>query len=119
MEQRERDILALERDFWLRGGGDPDFWRRNFADDGLIVLSVGMMGKSETVAAMEGERGWSSVAFEDVRWVHTADSSIVCYRARAQSEGSDEVDYEAMIASGYRKGDGGWRLVFHQQTPFL
>ena len=29
---------------------------------------------------------------------------------------SGEIDYQALIASGYRKDDDGWRLVFHQRT---
>ncbi|MFO7291609.1 MAG: hypothetical protein FWJ92_01145 [Actinomycetes bacterium] len=119
MEERERAILALERDFWLEGGGDPEYWRRHFADDGLIVLSSGMMGKDEVVSVMEAERGWDAVDFDDVRWVHSASTSILGYQARARSAGSGEIDYQAMIASGYRKDDDGWRLVFHQQTPLV
>lgn len=115
--ERQTEIFALERDFWLRGGGDPEFWRRHCSDDALIVLAMGSMGKSETIAAMEDAPGWSAVEFDDVHWVHAAESSIVAYRAAARSKGSGVVDYRAMISSGYRKDGDGWKLIFHQQTP--
>ncbi|HLU30248.1 MAG TPA: hypothetical protein VK088_00695, partial [Acidimicrobiia bacterium] len=62
---------------------------------------------------------WSDVEFDDVRWVHSPDTSIVGYEARARSAGSGQVDYQAMIASGYRRDDSGWQLIFHQQTPLV
>src|SRR5690606_41620405 len=79
----------------------------------------GMMGKDEVVSVMEAERGWDAVDFDDVRWVHSASTSLPGYQARARWAGSGEIDYQAMIASGYRKDDDGWRLVFHQQTPLV
>jgi hypothetical protein len=43
------------------------------------------------------------------------DGAAVVYRAQAQRQ--DEPPYEAAITSVYRRHDGTWELVVHQQTP--
>lgn len=113
----EQTVLDLERRFWTEGGGDPVFWSRHFADDGLVALPMAIMDKAETVAAMEQARPWAGVTFDDTRFVHIADTAIaVAYRATARREG-DPADYTAIISSVYARRDGRWLLVFHQQTP--
>jgi hypothetical protein len=41
--------------------------------------------------------------------------ALVAYGVVARREGQPE--YSALMASGYVRRPGGWRLAFHQQTP--
>jgi hypothetical protein len=52
-------LLELEAEFW-EAAGDPDFYRANFADDGLMASPVGVMTKPDFVAAMDGATKWES-----------------------------------------------------------
>ncbi|HEX2153306.1 MAG TPA: DUF4440 domain-containing protein [Acidimicrobiia bacterium] len=110
------EVEQLEHEFWVTGGGNPDFWRTHCADDAIIALAAGVMGKDETVAAMETSRGWERAQFSDKRSVDAGDSIIMTYRVTAEPVGADE-DYAAVVSSGYARRDGRWMLVFHQQTP--
>lgn len=112
----EAQVLDLERDFWLEGGGNPEFWQANCAEEAIIALPVGILTKSDTVAAMESSRPWETVQFDDIRTVSVSGTVIVSYRATARAEGELD-DYLAVVSSAYASGDGKWLLVFHQQSP--
>lgn len=115
-EDREAEVLDLERQFWLIGGVRPAFWQEHFADDGIIALPMGIMDKAQTVAVMGESGGWEWVQFGEARFVHTESTVIVSYQATARGEGELD-DYTAVISSAYQKRDGRWILVFHQQSP--
>lgn len=110
------EVLDLERDFWLVGGGNPDFWRDNCADEAIIALPAGLMTKDETVTVMESSGPWETVQFDGVRTVATPDTVIVSYRATGRAEGELD-DYVAVVSSAYARRDGVWMLLFHQQSP--
>ena len=110
-------VVGLEERFWLEGGGDPDFWRRHFAEDGLVALPFGVMDKAQTVAAMQQARPWARVAMDEIRVLAVGETSVlVTYTATAGREG-DADDYRVVIGSLYARQDGSWRLLFHQQSP--
>jgi hypothetical protein len=112
----DQEVLDLERDFWLIGGGNPAFWQEHCADDAILALPTGIMSKADTVGVMETSRGWETVQFDEVHEVRTGDTVIVSYRATGRAEGELD-DYNAVVSSAYARRDGIWRLVFHQQSP--
>jgi hypothetical protein len=73
-----------------------------------VALPFGIMDKHETVQAMHGAQPWTQVDMNDVRVVPLADSSVLmAYRAAAH-RAPDDVDFEAVVGSVYRKQDGAW-----------
>lgn len=116
MSNHADELVELEERFWIEGGGSPDFWQTHFADDGVVALPFGIMDKHETVQAMYGAPPWTRVDMADLRVLALGDSSaLVAYRATARRS-ADQVDFEAVVGSVYRKQDGAWQLVFHQQS---
>jgi hypothetical protein len=110
------EVLKLEERFWLQGGGDPDFWRTHFAEDGVVALPFGLLDKEQTVAAMEQAQPWATVRMDDLRVVPISDTVVlVAYRATGTRTDAD--DYVAVVGSTYVRREGGWKLLFHQQSP--
>jgi hypothetical protein len=108
------ELLALERRFW-EAGGDPDFYRERFADDGRCVFGSGTMDKDATVASMTTAAPWTSFELEDATLIGLgSDAAALTYRARASR---DDAPYEAMVSSVYTRRDGAWQLTVHHQTP--
>lgn len=108
--------IDIERAFW-RSSGDQEFYRTHVADEGLFVLSMGVMGKEEVVAAMAGADPWESFEIGDPSWVPIADDVVgLVYEASAR-RGPDDDGYRAHILSVYRRQEGKWQLILHQQTP--
>lgn len=110
------ELVDLEERFWLQGGGNPDFWRTHFAEEGVVALPLGIMDKNETMEAMERAAPWARVDMDDLRVVPFSDAAaLVTYRATA-TRVADEEEFEAVIGSVYVKRNGAWLLMFHQQS---
>jgi hypothetical protein len=110
-------LVDLEERFWLEGGGNPSFWRRHLADDGLVALPLGIMDKDQTVRAIAQASPWARVEMRDVRVLAVSDdSALVTYTAVA-ARAEDTDDYIAVIGSVYVLRGGAWALIFHQQSP--
>jgi hypothetical protein len=110
------ELLKLEKQFW---NGNADFYRRHVAAECLTVFSEKMAGvlDREKIAgtAQDGGR-WKDVAIEEKGFVEPSDGvAILTYRADAHRK--DGEFYQALVSSGYVKEKGGWKLMFHQQTP--
>ena len=113
------DPTQLEQDGWaaLSKGTGADFYRNVLADDALMVLPNGVMGRDATIEAFLTAPQWTEFKLDDVQEVTIGpDAVLVTYRATA-SRGGDEPRYEALMSSVYRRTVDGWRLVLHQQTP--
>ncbi|HEU4894838.1 MAG TPA: nuclear transport factor 2 family protein [Acidimicrobiia bacterium] len=110
------ELLELETGFWS-SAGDGDFYREHMAAHGLCVLPVGMMGKDETVAAIEESTPWAEFELTDVTTLDLGDDeAALCYRAEA-SRAEGPHSYKAMLSSVYTRLSGRWKLTLHQQTP--
>lgn len=108
--------IDIEKAFW-RSSGDQEFYRAHVAEEGLFVLSMGVMSKEDVVAAMAGAEPWESFEIGDPSWVTISDDVVgLVYEARAR-RGVDAGEYRASILSVYRRQDGDWQLILHQQTP--
>jgi hypothetical protein len=115
------DVVALEEEGWraLSTGAAAarSFYERVLDDDVVLLFPGGMAisGRDGALASM-GAAPWSRFELHDVAVRELgAGGAIVSYRAVAERPGQGT--YEALVSSGYRRHDGGWRLCFHQQTP--
>ena len=109
------ELVALEERFWLEGGGNPDFWRAHFADDGVVALPFGIMDKSQTIEAMARGTPWARIDMDDLRVVPITERSVLVNYEATAARGDDE-DYLAVIGSVYVQRDDSWQLLFHQQS---
>ena len=109
-------VLEIEKSFW-RSSGDQDFYESHVADDGKFVLSMGVMGKRDVVEAMGHAEPWVSFEILDPSLIPIAEGVIgLVYKATGQRDG-DSDEYRANILSVYKRANGTWQLVLHQQTP--
>lgn len=108
--------IDIERAFW-RSSGDEEFYRTHVAEEGLFVLSMGVMTKEAVVAAMAEAEPWESFQIGDPAWVPIGEDVVgLVYEASAR-RGPDDDEYRANILSVYRRQEGDWQLILHQQTP--
>jgi hypothetical protein len=111
------ELLALEEGFW-RAAGNRDAYAAHLADDAMHVFpGWGVTSDNERVLqAVASVEPWKTFSIDDLRIVELgADAAALVYTARARREGEEE--YVAAMTSVYRRADGGWKLVIHQQTP--
>jgi hypothetical protein len=112
----EETLLELEARYW-RAAGDVAFYRDNFADDGVMAFSIGVLDKDEILEAMDGAGEWESFTIDDRRFVQVADDvASLTYTTTATTPGASE-PYVAAITSVYARREGRWLLVLHQQSP--
>jgi hypothetical protein len=86
------------------------------ADEVLMLLPGGLV-INDRDAALEAMSGapWETFELTDERVLDlTPTSAVVAYRATASRTGTE---YEALVSSTYVRGDFGWRLTVHQQSP--
>jgi hypothetical protein len=115
MEVRQQ-LLKIEEGFW-RAAGDGDRYAEHLAADAVHVFpGWGIASRDAVLAGVSGADAWSSFAIEDPAvLILSDDTAALVYRAHAQRR--DQPPYEAAITSVYRRRDGTWELVVHQQTP--
>ena len=108
-------VMELEKGFW-GAAGDAGFYEEHMDEDGRCLLPVGALDKRSTISAIGQAEPWSSFEFHDVTQQTPADGvALITYRATAHRSEQDE--YRALVGSVYRRVDGSWRLLVHQQTP--
>lgn len=110
------ELLERERAFW-GAGGDADFYRANFADDGHCVFAVGILDKDATLRGIAGGLPWSDLQVSEVVATPIGDDAAsIVYRGSALPQGGDE-RYETYVSSVYVRRDGRWQLFLHQHVP--
>ena len=111
------ELLGLEEGFW-RAAGSREAYTAHLADDAVHLFpGWGLTTDNERVLeAVDGVSPWETFSIDDVTVVELgAGAAALVYTARARREGEEE--YVAAMTSVYRRDDGGWKLVIHQQTP--
>jgi hypothetical protein len=105
-------LVAIEHEL---AEGSADAYRRHLRDDAVVIVPSQVLDKEQTIAAVEASPGWDdfSIAEETVVLLGE-DAALVTYRFDGRRS---DLDYEALLSSAYVRSDGGWKLVFHQQTP--
>ncbi len=115
METRH-ELLAIEEAFW-RAAGDRDRYAKHLAADAVHVLpELGILPRDPVLDGVDQAEPWQSFRIEDPQLVTLDDgTAALVYRARGERSGSPS--YVAAVTSVYRRHDGSWELVVHQQTP--
>ena len=111
------ELLDLEKGFW-RAAGNRDAYTAHLADDALHLFpGWGVTTDNERVLeAVNSVEPWETFSIDDPTVVDLGgDAAALVYTARARRAGQDE--YVAAMTSVYRRGEAGWELVIHQQTP--
>ncbi|GGB56882.1 nuclear transport factor 2 family protein [Henriciella pelagia] len=107
-------LWNIERSLWL-GGVDA---YREWMSDGCIMVfprPVGIMDRGAILEAVAGAPRWDDVEFDETREMATDNETVtLAYTGRGQ-RGTDM--YEALCSSTYRRLNGNWRIIQHQQTP--
>ena len=111
-------LLALERGFW-KAAGDAGYYRAHFHDDGVMLLPhlPHPIDKGAVLAAVARAAPWTRYAFDEVTVSSPApEVAVLAYRAQAERDDLD-APYRALVGSLYLRGEDGWMLFSHQQTP--
>jgi hypothetical protein len=112
----ETTLLELEEAFW-RAAGDRERYEQGLAADALHVFpGFGIVDWESALAGVAEAEPWTEFAIKEPQVVPLGESAAaIVYEARAiRAAGTP---YEAAVASLYRRENGSWHLVLHQQTP--
>jgi hypothetical protein len=109
------ELLGIEEEFW-QSAGDRDRYEANLAADAIHVFpGWGVAARESVLEGVAQADSWESFTIGDPDVVELSnDTAALVYRARAQR--ADEPPYDAAITSVYRRRNGHWELVLHQQT---
>ncbi len=108
------ELLDIEKTLWAGGVAD---YRRALDSDCLVAFDrmAGVSSRDQIAATVEDSHRWHDLEIKvDGLLQPTDDVAILTYHASAVR---DEQPYEALVSSGYVRRDGGWKMMFHQQTP--
>lgn len=114
----EQTLIGLERAGWaaLATGTGVQFYADTFVDTGLMVLPVGVFGKTDALHGLAAAPPWATFDLQHLRVLPlTDDVASVLYTAEAQRPGQPL--YRAAMSSTYVKRDGTWKLALYTQTP--
>lgn len=108
------DLWTRERGFWLEGA---DFHRAHLAAGAVMVFPppVGILEGGQILDGLEGAPRWEAVEFSRQATASLGDAVVLAYLALARRAGAEP--YRALCSSTYLRGNGGWTLLAHQQTP--
>jgi hypothetical protein len=115
MSARHDALLALEKDFWT---GDAEFFETNTDSDCLVAFPrmAGVMSNTDLAQTAKNPNRWRDLEIELRGIVEPAkDVVMLSYEARAVRESGEP--YRALVSTGYVKRGGGWKMMFHAQTP--
>lgn len=111
------ELMTHERRFWEASSeGDVAKIRDCMTDDALAVGYFGVLNKSATAQAADGQRPfefWRVDGHPRLLQL-TSSCAAVVYQATAKREGGEPST--AMMTSTYVRLDGDWKLVLHHQT---
>lgn len=106
---------AIEARFWI---GDSSVYQEHMHATCVMALPAptGLLRGEDVVAMVSGPAPWASMAMDGViEGRPDPDTWCLAYRATAR-RGNGQV-HLAYCSSTYRRIDGHWWLVQHQQTP--
>lgn len=112
---RHDDAWAMEERMWT-GGADELAAALDPTCLMVFPAPAGILTAKAAVAALDSAPRWRSIVMSERQIGRPADDLIVlAYRAIGARD--DAPLYRARCSSTYRRADGDWRLVQHQQTP--
>ena len=105
LEEFERELAA----------GDGATYAHRLREDAIVVVPQRVLDKAETIAEIDAAGGWDAFTIDEVREeLLGEDSALVSYRFQAHR---GAFEYSAWLSSVYTRGEDGWKLLLHQQTP--
>lgn len=112
----ERSLLELEEAFW-RAAGDRERYEEHLATDAVHVFpGWGVAARGPVLDAVDASAPWETFAIEEPEVVALGEhAAALVYSAHARRAGQEP--YAAAVTSVYRRANGAWQLVLHQQTP--
>lgn len=117
----ENELVALETDGWHALSTGPQeaaaFYSRVLAAAPVIVLTGGLrITDRDRIIESMGGPPWSAFEIIDPQESYLRpDVGLLTYKVRADRNGTP---YTALLSSVYVREDGGWKLAFHQHTPY-
>jgi len=110
----EKDLWALEEQFWTEGAESA----RNMSAKGAVFVlpyPVGILqGDSLWRESIVAQR-WRSVVFTMRSFNKEKNVAVLAYHVAAERD--DIPIYKALCTSSYLQDDGKWLRMAHQQTP--
>jgi hypothetical protein len=87
------------------------------AADALMVFPppAGILKDEAIVDGLRQGPRWRSVEMTETAETTAGDAVVLAYRAVGQRDGAEP--YTAYCSSTYVRGEDGWKLLGHQQTP--
>ncbi|MDI6623196.1 MAG: nuclear transport factor 2 family protein [Brevundimonas sp.] len=114
-QEDDNDIWNLEERLWIEG---PETWARLVHPNGVIAFTepVGVLAEQQAGAGRLSAPRWASVHIveQDIGWIDE-DLVVLAYVGEGRRPGAPSC--RALCTSTWRRDDGRWRLVQHQQTP--
>jgi hypothetical protein len=111
----EQDLLVIEKTFWT---GGPEAYRKHADEQCLVAFTemAGVMSKDDIAKSAEAGR-WKDISIKQKAMAQLSPSvAVITYECSAKRQ--DGQPYHALVSSGYVHRPNGWKLAFHQQTPF-
>lgn len=118
MSEVTEQIIALEREFWTRGG-DNAFMEAAMADGAMAVVEpMGIIEKEQSLEMNSNSKPFTDVQMLDinVRQV-TPELVILAYHGRGINS-KTSLPYAGSICSAYVKKDGKWQLALTAHQPW-
>lgn len=109
------ELLSLEEELWTAGAAP---YREHLDDECLVAFTemAGVSTREQIAGTVDDDERWRDLEIEVEGLLRpTEDVAMLTYRAEA-ARGNDD-RYRALASSGYVRRDGGWKMMFHQQTP--
>ncbi len=113
-----REIVQLEHDAWqaLCTRDGADYYREMLAPDAWMVFPFGVLERAEAVVSIAAAEPWERFNIQDTHVAYREQgSAVISYHATAKRAGENE--YRAWMTSVYVRGNDGWKMLYHQQSP--
>ena len=116
-------LLELEKKAWeANKNRDVDFFKNFFADNGLVIFSLGIFDKESSLKDIESNpRELLSYEILEPKLIQlTEKSAAIIYKAEIKSLFQNiESSFSVLITTTYMKVNETWRAAIHQQTPLI
>ena len=118
MSNVTEEVIALEREFWTRGG-DNAFMDRAMADGAIAVVEpIGIIPKEQSMEMNSQAKPFKQVEMLDISVREMSPEVVIlAYHGRGVN-GANNEPYQGSICSTYVKKDGKWQLALTAHQPW-
>ena len=115
----EDELFDIEQGFWLSG---EEHFTRHLDDQCLLAFPQagemhGVFSREHVAATATPSNRWRDLRMAG-RHLLRAGNEVAMISYRADVTRADGQPYSALVSSAYVKRKDGWKLVFHQHSPF-